>query len=369
MTDNSVPIEVTEAAAHWLDRLRSAQGSDGAPLARLRNEFADWLLRSPVHVAEFLRLSALETDLIQALQTRPDWDAALPVPDTAKVLRLSELAPERPRPFAPRTVKTRRRWAMAAAAAGFAATAWLLQSTFRADPPTVATALGEQRSILLADGSTMMLNTSSAARIRITSETRQLDLLRGEMLVDVAKDAARPFRVLSGDLVVEAAGTRFNIHRRADTTVVTVIEGRVLLDRRLSERTPTPGMVADGTGLSVATAAMRLELSGGQQAAVPAGAAPVEPAPANLERATAWTERRLVFEHETVGDIAAQFNRYNRSRLLIGDLGLASRQITGVLDVNDPDAFVALLEELDSIEVRLTPEGHREILLGSRRRE
>ena len=76
-----------------------------------------------------------------------------------------------------------------------------------------------------------------------------------------------------------------------------------------------------------------------------------------------------MFEHETVGDITAQFNRYNHSRLLIADLGLASRQITGVLDVNDPDAFVALLEELDSIEVRLTPEGHREIWLGSRRRE
>ena len=143
----------------------------------------------------------------------------------------------------------------------------------------------------------------------------------------------------------------------------------MLLDRRLSERTPTSGMVADGAGSPVATATKRLELSGGQQATVPAGANSVEPVPANLERATAWTERRLVFEHETVGDIAAQFNRYNRSRLLIADLGLAGRQITGVLDVNDPDAFVALLEELDSIEVRLTSEGHREIWLGPRRRE
>ena len=367
MMDEGAPIEVTEAAADWLDRLRSTRGSNAAPAARLHSEFADWLLRSPVHVAEFLRLSALETDLVQALRTRPDGDTALPRPGDAKVLHLAELAPEKPRPIKARATKKGRRWAIAAAAAGLVITGWLLQSTLRTNPPTIATALGEQRSILLADGSTMMLNTNSAARIRIRPETREIDLLRGEMLVDVARDAMRPFRVLSGALLIEAAGTQFNVHRLAAETVVTVIEGRVLLGRPPPAQ--TPGIFADAAGPSAAPATGRTELGSGLQARVPAGAASVEPMPANLQRVTAWTERRLVFEHETVGEVAAQFNRYNRSRLLIADLGLANRQITGVLEVNDPDAFVALLEELDSIEVRLTPEGHREIRPRPRRRE
>ena len=363
MTEDEVSIEVTEAAAHWLDRLRSVPSSDAALSARLRNEFADWLLRSPVHVAEFLRLSAWETDLVQALRTPPEGAAILPASGATKVLHLSEFASEKPR----ERKKTRRRWALVAAAASLVIVAWFVQSTLRASPPTLVTALGEQRSILLADGSTMMLNTNSAARIRITSKTRALDLLRGEMLVDVAKDATRPFRVLSGDLVIEAVGTQFNVHRRADATVVTVVEGRVLLGRLRSAQAPS--IVAGVAEPSAAVATGRMELSDGLQATVPTGAVSVKPVHANLERATAWTERRLVFEHEAVGDVAAQFNRYNRSRLLIADPSLASRRITGILDVNDPDAFVALLEELDSIEVRLTAEGHREIQPGHRRRE
>ena len=362
MTEDEVSIEVTEAAAHWLDRLRSVQSSDAALSARLRNEFADWLLRSPVHVAEFLRLSAWETDLVQALRTPPEGAAILPAPGATKVLHLSEFASEKPR----ERKKTKRGWALVAAAASLVVVAWFVQSTLRASPPTLVTALGEQRSILLADGSTMMLNTNSAARIRITSKARALDLLRGEMLVDVAKDATRPFRVLSGDLVIEAVGTQFNVHRRADATVVTVVEGRVLLGRLPSAQAPS--IVADVAEPS-AVATGRMELSDGLQATVPTGAVLVKPVHANVERATAWTERRLVFEHEAVGEIAAQFNRYNRSRLLISDPSLASRRITGILDVNDPDAFVALLEELDSIEVQLTAEGHREIRPGQRRRE
>ena len=82
---------------------------------------------------------------------------------------------------------------------------------------------------------------------------------------------------------------------------------------------------------------------------------------ANVERATAWTERRLDFDGETVAAVVAEFNRYNRSPIVIDDPGLAERRITGVFDVNDPGAFVALLGGLNAIEIEVTGEGHQAI--------
>lgn len=337
--DRDIPIEVTESAADWVDRLASE------PSAGETGEFVRWLLRSPVHVEEFLRVSALRVELGQA--ATPEWVAELLERRDPAVAELPLPPSNASRPGS--TVSRHRTLAMAAGvamAALLGGIGWLVYPN-KVDTLALSTVVGEQRILPLADGSTVQLNTDSSVEIRIGPTERQVDLIHGEALFDVAPDPARPFRVVSSDAVIEAIGTRFSVHRGADNTRVAVVEGRVAIDWNR----------ASATRASPATT-RPVELSAGQQAFWRADQAPI-PTPVDPSKATAWTQRRLVFEDEVLEAVVAEFNRYNRLRLSVGDPALANRRITGVFDVNAGDEFIELLDELEPIEVRQTPDGHR----------
>ena len=358
MANDKVPLEITEAAGEWLERLSSDVVSEDE-----REAFADWLLTSPVHVGEYLRISALREELAGTLARHPDWVQALLDGTDANVVELPQVV-ETPVSKASSRPHRRRRAtvasiAAAAAVVALAITAWFGYAslvTVPADPTAIVTALGEQRSILLSDGSMLELNTETEVRIRLSDNARDIDLLRGEILVDVAKDPQRPFRVSSDGIIAQAIGTRFNVYRRGTDTVVTVIEGRVAVNQ-------SPAVSSRDTQIAGTVAAIEpVELTAGLQVAVPPNAADVAPKPVSIAKATAWTERRLVFDDEPLSVIVVEFNRYNRSRLIITDAGLNDKRLSGVFDANDPDEFVALLASLERIDVQATADGHRTLV-------
>ena len=344
MSDD-VPFEVTEAAGDWLDRL------SGESTAKDRRAFAEWLLRSPVHVEEFLRVGALRAELAELKGTaQPDWVAGL--------LAEAEVF-EMPRPVAQPRLGARRsarriRLAAAASVAAvvlLASIASLVPPGTTVDPATVATTVGEQRSMVLSDGSTITLNTDSVVDVRITGAARQVDLRRGEVLLDVIEDPARPFQVTSRDVTVEVVGTRFSVYQRPEDTLVAVVEGRVTINWR-------PVLQGDRPRVSDGALERSLELDAGQQVAL-SSVAPVVPTPVDPSKVTAWTERRVVFENEPLEAVVAEFNRYNRTNLRLGDPGLTERRITGSFDVNDLDHFIKVLDGLEPIRVEVADDGHR----------
>ena len=341
---SDIPIEVNEAAGDWLDRRGTASDAE-------RREFARWLLRSPTHVEEFLRLGCLRAELTGA--ATPQWVDELLARSECGVAEL--LVPAR-EPVPRRNGSGRIvRWLSAAAAiAGILLTGWLTLSG--SDDQRITTALGEQRFLTLADGSTLELNTDSSIRIRMSAADREVELARGEVLIAVAPDPTRPFRVSTEDVTVEAIGTRFLVYRRTEDTLVSVFEGLVAVELQ---------------GSSAAAAGAidsRLQIAAGEQVALSRNGV-IHPAQANIEKVTAWTEQRLVFEDETLDAVVAEFNRYNRDRLLIGDAALTDRRITGVFDVNDPDEFIKVLDGLEPIDVTVNADGHRELHRGSPRKQ
>lgn len=343
MSDD-VPIEVTEAAGEWLDRL------SGVVSARDRREFAIWLLRSPVHVEEFLRLGVLRAQLKGALQE--DWVASMLAEVNSCVPQLPSLVPNRRSSTRP---NMRRRWLAAAASVAaavlLACVAWLAPPSTVVDPATVATGVGEQRFLVLSDGSTITLNTNSLVDIEFSATARQVDLRRGEVLLDVAEDPDRPFRVTSRDVTVEVLGTQFSVYQRGEDTLVAVMEGRVTVKWRPAPQGILPA-VSDGAP------AQTLELDAGKQVALN-NAMPATPTPVEPSKVTAWTERRVVFQNEPLEAVVAEFNRYNRTNLQVGDPGLAKRRITGTFDVNDLDHFINVLDGLEPIRVEVAGYGHR----------
>jgi transmembrane sensor len=186
---------------------------------------------------------------------------------------------------------------------------------------TVATARGEQRRARLADGSTMLLNTDSRSRVAYEPARRRVMLDRGEAWFEVAKDRARPFVVEAGAVRVEAVGTAFAVRRAAGRAEVAVTEGRVRV-------------------WSLADPARFLFLDAGHRASVAedAGAGAAVVSDGGVADALAWRRGEIVLDGMTLGDAAAEFNRYNDRQLSV-ETSLADRRIVGWFRTRDVDGF------------------------------
>ncbi|WP_181160169.1 FecR family protein [Sandaracinobacter neustonicus] len=188
---------------------------------------------------------------------------------------------------------------------------------------SVSTQRGEIRLVPLPDGSTMTLNTASAAHVEFSDRLRQVTLKEGEALFDVARDVVRPFVVMAGSTSVRAVGTSFTVSR---------IEAR-----------PVQVLVRQGT-VEVETGGQLRSVSqiGANRRAVVRQSHPVEISSVNsadVDRELAWREGMLSFEDCPLREAAAQFARYSDSHILFADPAIGNETITGLYAANNPRGF------------------------------
>jgi transmembrane sensor len=349
--------QIIDEAAEWFVTLR-----DGGGDAAQRAQFAEWLLKSPEHVRAYLEMTPVWAQSASVDPSR-SIDARALIARARAESNIVELespaaAPAAPgprvTPSVPARARTVRHYWIAASIAVLCVAAILSWTLTR--PAVYATGIGEQRSIALVDGSRIELNARSRVQVSFSHGERTVELLEGQGLFKVAKDPQRPFIVRSGDARVRAIGTQFDVYRKATGTVVTVVEGQVEL-RTLSAAAAPPaaiGTAASSDGPVAGPAdASTLRLAAGEQATVAANEIIRAEIP-NLEAATAWTHRQLVFDTAALVDVAAEFNRYNFRRLVIRDAGLNSFPISGVFSSSDPDSLVQFLREQPEIAVEQT---------------
>jgi len=225
---NSIAPQITEEACHWFVLMREPEVS-----AEDREAFAEWLRASPMHVGAYLEITRLWSDAAQIGQdTKVDLteDLSNVVPFREGGDRSHLPADDLDTSGSNGKLGAKKRSAkwmpMAASIVGACVMAggacWLATR-----PPTYQTDVGEQRVITLEDQSIVRLNSRSKLQVRLLPSLREVRLLEGQALFEVAHDSARPFIVRSGDVAVRAVGTQFDVNRRESGTVVTVVEGRV----------------------------------------------------------------------------------------------------------------------------------------------
>jgi len=321
---------IIDEASDWFVRLQ-----DSELTSRDREAFADWLSASPEHVREYLALTLLHGAIGELPSARSVEDLI----ELARQTAAENVIPLTPQDCATDTRTHRQqsrgfRWmAAAAVTAAMALLIWqwpLLQSVVF---NTYTTSTGEQKSFPLPDGSLVTLNAVSKLRIHYTSRYRDVQLLSGEALFTVAKNRARPFRVLTSDSVIQAVGTQFDVYYRHARTAVTVVEGTVEIRPADSQRPAEPAP------------SQAIRLTQGQRAQVRAPNLPVSVSAADPAVATAWRERRLTFESRPLAEVIAEFNLYNSTPLEIRDAELETVQVSGSFNANDPQSFVLFLDE------------------------
>lgn len=343
--------QILEEASTWFVEL-----SEGHLAAKVREQFSDWLRASPEHVRAYLQISALWEDAPLLGKGAEDVEALIARALAAgNVVRVGK--DRQPLSVRSRRFVTPLRSALAASLVlvAIGITFWLQQRG------VYETAIGEQRLLTLADGSTIELNAQSRVRVHFTAAERSIDLLEGQVLFHVTHDTARPFIVHSGAASVRAVGTQFDVDRVSGGTVVTVVEGRVavLPDSLLQ---PVPANAVDSSAPSISApdfalmgpgGAGGLLLTAGEQVTLTAQAAS-RPTRTDVAAAIAWTQRKLVFASSPLTQVADEYNRYHQKRIVIRDRRLASFLVSGVFSATDSRAFVAFLRAQPNLTVHET---------------
>jgi transmembrane sensor len=360
-SEQLVNAAIAEQARGWL------VAHDAGPLgAQETAAFLTWLRASPVHVGAFLRVSRIARDLKAAAEA-PDFalEALLEEArtDTGNhVLALGSLNVQGSRAIARRS-GTRSVWALAAMLAGLIVGLSLLWWSRDGErfglPRTYETGHGEQAAWRLPDGSTLHLNTGGSATVRYTSAERVVDLNRGQVLFEVARGDGRRFRVSAGEAQVLAVGTEFDVYRRRDVTLVTVVEGTVTVYGG------EPPPLSSG----IAPSGASLRVNAGQQLGVEAGKLWSEPVPVDAKAAVAWLQHQIVAEDRPLGEIVDEFNRYARVSIEIDDPALRMLRVSGRFDVYDTESFVAFLSSLEGVAVERTAIRIRVINVGATKGE
>ena len=321
---------IAEQAAHWWVVFGEGNASSAE-----RREFGDWIVRAPERVEAYLRVASVSSALSRPDVRWPTTPADALIRDSL-ASRNDAIPLSRQRaPAPPREQRQPMlRWMVGLAASLLLVVCVGLFALSR--PQQFQTQLGEQRTVQLGDGSWVTLNTATKIEVRLRHDRRSIRLVNGEALFEVARDPRRPFEVDSGNAVLRAVGTQFNVYRRPDRTVVTVVEGRVAMfvgDADRSRPSSHPLMAA----------ADRIVIDS-------RGAGQIEHG-VNLAAATAWSKHQLIFHRRTLGEVAEEFNRYNRRRIEIRSPALQVERVTATFQPNDPDSFVAFIAGMPGVRV------------------
>lgn len=252
-------------------------------------------------------------------------------------------------PAAPRRDATRLRRAPQALAAALSlavvAGGWLGWNHWQAQPTfshAYATERGQRLDAALPDGSSLLLDTASAADVTLYRGRREVRLPEGQVLFRVQGDRSRPFDVLAGASRITVVGTTFSVRHTpsmgSDSVQVAVIEGRVQVSANAAGDA--------GRGHAV-------ELTAGQSIVADArgGLGPVSQAP--VEALAAWRGQRLNFDGVPLAQVLAEIGRYGDIGVRMGDAAVGRLPVTASVDLRRPDAFIRALPRV--LPVRLVP--------------
>jgi len=337
MMDTSRHRAIEVQAAEWLARRDAAERWTDADEQALQA----WIAESVAHRVAWLRLGAAwqRTDRMPALSALP---AAAPFE-----------ALDEPPPVDAESARRATRWWTVAGAALAAALVlaigapWVIKQLGPREGQRYATEVGGREAVSLADGSRVILNTSTRGRAVVNDRRRHFWLEQGEAYFEVAHDPKRPFVITAGDDTITVLGTRFSVRHVEGRTEVTVVEGRVRVDlARSGGSAPATPVVVTGNESVIAERGSVLVIGRTE---------------GQVASELSWRQGQISFDQKTLGEIALEFNRYNRVQLVV-EGEAANLRLSGNFDTGNVEAFARLAHE--GLGLRVERDGDRIVLSG-----
>ncbi|MFC3052532.1 FecR family protein [Kordiimonas pumila] len=320
---------IEEEAAMWVAKMDTRD-----LIAAERQEFRNWLQKSPQHQEAIDRMAAIwsGSDILDDLNYEDTLEPAITGRQPQSRLIV---------------------WGMAVAASLLLAVTALLFNTSNPQAETGSshyyTAVGELKTVTLVDGSSATLNTNSEIEVHYTPDTRTLELIRGEAHFKVAHDTSRPFLVYAGGSVVKAVGTAFSVFLREKNIEVTVDEGVV----ELLSAPETAQPINEKKGIPPAQNLTPIAaLTVGQNAVFSTQIDHIEKLnQQTLDRKLLWREGFIAFAGEPLSEVIDNISRYTDVQIEIQDPSLKNTPIGGYFKVGDVDGMLEALENVFGVQV------------------
>ena len=294
--------QIIQQAAHWLTRLHDEDVTDAD-----RQAFNTWCQADPRHAVAIERMRSL-------------WGSLDTLPAQPARVALN-------RAFAPQ----RSRGSQGVAVLAIVLCGWLGLQHLPVWMADQRTGVGERRQIVLEDGSQLQLNSNSAVDVKFDGHQRVIELLQGELWVDVAKDAQRPFVIRTDQGTATALGTRYLVKRAQNgTTVVTVVESNVAVKGESS------------TGVNVAA---------GQRSILDHGRAQPPQAIGDTDP-DAWTRGLLKVNDQPLSDVLQTLASYRHGMVRFDPQALQNLRVSGVFKLDDTAAALSSLADNLPIQVQ-----------------
>lgn len=301
-------------ARDWLLLLTS-----GRATAADAQGFRSWVAQSVAHARAFA-------------ETRLMWER---LGTAAANLAQRERAPA----VAPRRMS--RRAFLGGAVAATAAALLAAQPPFRLWPgisdmaADFRTATGEQRSVQVAPGVTVEMNTQTAFNLhKVDGKLAGIELLDGEIQLQLA-DGAGDFTVWAAKGSLRAkSGSQCNVRCLGGDVEVTALDGSVSVDYR---------------GRSEALGAAQQASYGAREMTAPV--------PVDVDQAMAWRRRVLVFDNRPLSYVVAEINRYRPGRLVLTNDALGARMVRARFSLNQLADAATLIREAFGAHVTELPGG------------
>lgn len=315
------PDNRNDAAVDWFVRLRAEDATDTD-----RRQHAEWLAEDEGNHA---RYRAVEQSMA-GLSGIDDW--------------MRQHTTELNRRVMSRQARRNKAWIVGVSAA--ASVAAVVGYRIFLDAESVyQTARGEQREIALDDGSRLHLNAASGAVVKYSQTTREVELIRGEGVFDVAHDERRPFIATAVDTEAVAVGTQFRVRLDADDVTVTVLEGTVAVSpgvRAAPDRAQPQDTAAGVPGTTL--------LKMNDQITVDVDGRTLALENVDAFAATAWREGKLIFEETPLRQVVREVARHTPVDILVSD-DVPDHPITGLIHIRSPETMLRFI----SSAVPVTP--------------
>lgn len=325
-----IPDDIAEQAADWIVRLTAG---DATEREQAQSGFEVWKKQHPLHAEA---AASLQQVIGRVNEVRATTHGN---PEPAHAALKAALAEGN---------RSRRRFRKTVAtlvvACALLLPAWQLLQIY---PPAylmadLRTTTGQWQTHDLPDGTRITLNSISAVNLHFDIERRILELIKGEILVDVAQDTDRPFLIETAEGSIQALGTRFVVDRHEQTTTLTMLESKVSVQtaEQRAEHSHESTLVQAGERIHITAQ----------------GVSAIE----TIDTRTisdAWQYRHLVVQNRPLTEVLDELNRHRRGHILYDRAQLQGIDMAVVLPLDDTDrALQLLIDSLPMIRIRtLTP--------------
>ncbi len=187
---------------------------------------------------------------------------------------------------------------------------------------------GQRQTLVLADGSTVDLNTDSEINVLFNYAQRQVELVRGEAFFNV-QHAVRPFTVHAANVIILDIGTAFDVYRKAGLVEVAVADGVV--------------EVKNQSSLSLINAGQLAKISDNET---------IKVSTAEIASTTAWRKGELIFRGRRLDEVLSEIGRYHDVQIQLSNKKLAALAVTGSFKIEQLDTMLNAVSHLLSVKVK-----------------